>query len=199
MEADAKTFAGFAAPLAIVYMTYAAISADVVTGRKIEMKPIPQAQVSVAPALPSASGELRNPFVAAGHDGYAFENPGGKGGGDANEALRLDGTVLAGSLRFAIINGTRVMEGDFFRGLKLEKVEMSQVRLVGGKQEVVLPLGIAKSDAILPVETAALDRSAERGDDRKTKPASRPESEAGSLLRGGSANAASKAGAKERR
>ncbi|NJN40148.1 MAG: general secretion pathway protein GspB [Gammaproteobacteria bacterium] len=159
-------------------MTYSAVSADVVAGRKMEMKPIAQAQVNAAPALPSASGELRNPFVADGHDGYSFENPGGgKGDAEANEELRLDGTVLAGSLRFAIINGTRVMEGDFFRGLKLEKVEMSQVRLVGGKQETVLPLGIAKSDTIRPVETAALERKegGGRDDARKDKPSARPQ------------------------
>jgi hypothetical protein len=203
VDADAKTFVGFVGPLAIAYMTYSAISADVVAGRKLEMKPISQAQVSTAPALPSAAGELRNPFVADGHTGYSFENPlGGKGDAEDNAELRLDGTVLAGSLRFAIINGTRVMEGDFFRGLKLEKVEMSQIRLIGGKQEITLPLAIAKSDTIRPVETAAVDQAASRDRDdhrnAKSSAASRAAPASGSLLRGGSDDK-SRYGTKERR
>jgi hypothetical protein len=171
MDADAKTFVGFAAPLLIVYMTYASISAEVAGGRSTDLKPISQVQISVIPPLPSKEGEVRNPFVPDGHSDYAFVagGSGAKGDGEDNSELRLDGTVLAGNMRFAIINGVRVMEGDFFRGLKLEKVEVSQVRMTGGKQERILPLSIAKSDSIRPMEVAVSTHSR----DSKSKPDSK--------------------------
>jgi hypothetical protein len=41
-----------------------------------------------------------------------------------------------------------VIEGDYFRGLRLTSVGPTQVTLTGEGQEVVLPLEIAKSDTI---------------------------------------------------
>lgn len=158
MEADAKSFIGFVAPLAIAYMTWSSVTSEVAALTPPQLKVINVGQIPSAPKLPSAEKELRDPFTPEGAVSAALAaTAAGKKGGneEKDQPLRLDGTVIAGKLRFAVINGTRVIEGDFFRGLKLERVEASRVVLTGGKQETVLPLEIAKSDEIeLPAVSA---------------------------------------------
>jgi hypothetical protein len=151
VEADVKSFIGFVAPLAIAYMTWSSVTSEVAQLTPPQLKVVNVGQIPSAPKLPSAEQELRDPFTPEGavSAALAATAAGKKGGNDEkNQPLHLDGTVIAGKLRFAVINGTRVIEGDFFRGLKLEKVEASRVVLTGGKQETVLPLEIAKSDEI---------------------------------------------------
>jgi len=155
VDGDVKKFVGFVAPLAIVYMTYAAISAEVLGVSRAEIRSISTTTAPPMPKLPSAERELRNPFVPEGVVAQILAGAGA--GGEKEEELRLEGTVVAGNLRFAILNGTRVMEGDFFRGMKLAKVETSRVRLVGGKEETIVPLGVATSDMIKPVENRIAD------------------------------------------
>lgn len=157
MEADAKSFIGFVAPLAIAYMTWSSVTSEVAALAPPQLKAINVGQLATAPKLPSADQELRDPFTPAGAASIAIAAAAGKkdGNEEKDRPLHLDGTVIAGKLRFAVINGTRVVEGDFFRGLKLERVEASRVVLTGGKQETVLPLEIAKSDEIeLPAVSA---------------------------------------------
>lgn len=158
MEADAKSFIGFVAPLAIAYMTWSSVTSEVAQLAPPQLKAINVGQLGTAPKLPSADQELRDPFTPEGAASAAIAaSAAGKktGSEEKDQALHLDGTVIAGKLRFAVINGTRVIEGDFFRGLKLEKVEASRVVLTGGKQETVLPLEIAKSEEIeLPAVSA---------------------------------------------
>jgi hypothetical protein len=151
VEADVKTFVGFVAPLAIAYMTWSSVTSDVGTATPPQLKAINVGQLASAPKLPSTDQELRDPFTPEGAVSAALAaTAAGKKAGDAekDQPLHLDGTVIAGKLRFAVINGTRVIEGDFFRGLKLERVEPSRVVLTGGKHETILPLEIAKSDEI---------------------------------------------------
>ena len=157
MELDAKTVATFLAPLAIAYMTWSSVTSTVASTKDTGLKPINVGQLATAPKMPSAEAELRDPFIPEGalSAGLAPGSAAKTTEAKDNEPLHLDGTVLAGKLRFAVINGTRVMEGDFFRGLKLDKVEASRVVLSGGKQETILPLEIAKSDAIQPLTIAA--------------------------------------------
>lgn len=156
MEADVKSFIGFVAPLAIAYMTWSSVTSEVAALGPPALKAVNVGQLSSAPKLPSATQELRDPFTPEGAVSAALAAAGAKDGARAeHQPLRLDGTVIAGKLRFAVINGTRVIEGDFFRGLKLERVEATRVVLTGGKQETILPLEIAKSDEIeLPTATA---------------------------------------------
>lgn len=157
MEADVKSFIGFVAPLAIAYMTWSSVTSEVAQLTPPQLKVINVGQIATAPKLPSAEQELRDPFTPGGAMSAALAATAGKKSGseEKDQPLHLDGTVLAGKLRFAVINGTRVIEGDFFRGLKLERVEPSRVVLTGGKQETVLPLEIAKSDEIeLPAVSA---------------------------------------------
>lgn len=158
MEADVKSFIGFVAPLAIVYMTWSSVTSEVAQITPPPLKVINVGQIATAPKLPSAEQELRDPFTPDGavSAAVAATAAGKKSGNEEkDQPLHLDGTVIAGTLRFAVINGTRVTEGDFFRGLKLERVEASRVVLTGGKQETVLPLEIAKSDEIeLPAASA---------------------------------------------
>ena len=164
MEADVKSFIGFVAPLAIAYMTWSSVTSEVAQLAPPQLKVINVGQIATAPKLPSAEKELRDPFTPEGAVSAALAaTAGGKKSGneEKDQPLHLDGTVIAGKLRFAVINGTRVIEGDFFRGLKLERVEASRVVLTGGKQETVLPLEIAKSDEIeLPAVSAPVARTA---------------------------------------
>ena len=158
MEADVKSFIGFVAPLAIAYMTWSSVTSEVAVLAPPQLKAINVGQIATAPKLPSATQELRDPFTPEGAVSAALAAAAsGKKGADAqkDQPLHLDGTVIAGALRFAVINGTRVTEGDFFRGLKLERVEATRVVLTGGKQETILPLQVAKSDEIeLPAVSA---------------------------------------------
>lgn len=159
MDGDVKKFVGFVAPLAIVYFTYSAITAEVLGVSKTSIRPISSSAAPSMPQLPSAERDLRDPFVP---EGMVAEILAAASAGGKEKELRLEGTVVAGNLRFAILNGTRVMEGDFFRGMRLAKVETSQVRLVGGKEETIVPLGIATSDMIKPVESRIADTRSER-------------------------------------
>jgi hypothetical protein len=151
VEADVKSFIGFVAPLAIAYMTWSSVTSEIAPLAPPQLKVINVGQIATAPKLPSAEQELRDPFTPEGAVSAAMAaTAAGKKSAqeEKDQPLHLDGTVIAGKLRFAVINGTRVIEGDFFRGLKLEKVEANRVVLTGGKQETVLPLEIAKSDEI---------------------------------------------------
>ena len=160
MEADVKSFIGFVAPLAIVYMTWSSVTSDVAVLKGPDLKSVNVGQIASAPKLPSADAELRDPFTPEGAVSLALATAGAAkkdGAEQDNSPLHLDGTVIAGKLRFAVINGTRVMEGDFFRGQKLERVEATRIVLTGGKTETILPLEIAKSDAIQPIAVSVSD------------------------------------------
>jgi len=162
VEADVKSFVGFLAPLAIVYMTWSSVTGETASLRGPTLKPVNVGQFGSAPKLPSAQTELRDPFTPEGALSVALATAGSKdGAAKEDQPLRLDGTVIAGRLRFAIISGQRVMEGDYIRGLKLAKVETSRVVLTGGSKETVLPLQITKSDEIqVPAPATTLAESA---------------------------------------
>lgn len=179
MDADVKRFVGLLAPLAIAYMTYSAVTAEVFGVSRADIRPISSSPPPAMPKLPSTERELRDPFVPEGSVAQILAAA-ASGKAEKEEELRLEGTVVAGSLRFAIINGTRVMEGDFFRGMKLAKVETSQVRLVGGKQETIVPLGIAKSETIKPMESPATDPRTSRSSAPARAKAAAPAASTGS-------------------
>ena len=149
MEADARTLLTFVGPLAIMYMTYSSISGTAVAAKSANLKPVSIGQIGVGPKLPSADVELRNPFVPKSGSGGGEPLAEGAKESDpekSKEPLRLDGTAIVGAIRFAILNGVRVPEGDYFRGMRLTKVEATQVTLTGESEQVVLPLEISRSD-----------------------------------------------------
>jgi hypothetical protein len=158
VEADARTLLTLVGPLAIMYMTYSSVQGTAVTGTAPALKSIPLGPIAAPPKLPSSEQKLRNPFVPrqgshqARADDVETESP-----EKSDQPLQLNGTAMIGKTRFAIINGIRVIEGDYFRGLRLTAVGPTEVTLVGEGQEVVLPLEIAKSDRIRipsPLSTA---------------------------------------------
>lgn len=151
MEADARTLLTFVAPLAIVYMTYSSITGTAAPDQTGDLKAIAVGQIGGAPKLPSAGGSIRNPFVprsGAGGGDPAADATAAANPEKADQPLHLDGTVIAGKIRFAIINGKRITEGDYFRGMRLTKIDTTQVTLTGESEQVVLPLEIARSDGI---------------------------------------------------
>jgi len=151
MEADARTLLTLLAPIAIMYMTYSSVAATPAATGGSDLKSVSIGQIGIAPKLPSADGKHRNPFVPRSGSGGGEPIADAAAGANpekTDQPLHLDGTVIAGKIRFAIINGQRVTEGDYFRRMRLTKVETTQVTLTGDSEQVVLPLEIAKSDSI---------------------------------------------------
>ena len=152
MEADARTLIGLVGPLAVAYMTYSSVSATVAGPTTADVKSVSFSQLAPPPKLPSAEAKLRNPFVPARGTGAAAPLEDAEGSADPeknHDPLRLDGTAMIGKIRFAIINGVRVTEGDYFRGMRLTKVDATQITLTSGDgADQTVPLAIAKSDKI---------------------------------------------------
>src|SRR5262245_41710780 len=109
-----------------MYMTYSSISATAVAAKSPGPKSVSVGQIGAAPKLASAEAALRNPFVpkrgSGGGEALAERSDAAKAEKE-DQPLRLDGTAIVGHVRFAIINGVRVPEGDYFRGMRLNKVE----------------------------------------------------------------------------
>jgi hypothetical protein len=149
VEADARTLLTLVGPLAIMYMTYSSVQSTAVAGKAANLKSIPLGPITAPPKLPSSEAKLRNPFVPRHGAKPAHEDDAQNADPEkSDQPLHLNGTAMIGKTRFAIINGIRVVEGDYFRGLRLTAVGATEVTLVGEGQEVVLPLEIAKSDRI---------------------------------------------------
>lgn len=171
MEADARTLLTFLGPIAVAYMTYSSVTGVAPPSTANESKGVAFSQLVAAPKLPSAETRLRDPFVPAGGT-VSAEHVATEGKTDpdkSDEPLRLDGTAMMGRIRFAIINGIRVTEGDYFRGMRLTKVDATQVTLAAGDgPPEVLPLAIAKSDQIKIPEPAIGDT--DDSDPKRAKP-----------------------------
>ena len=160
MEADARTLLTLVGPLAIMYMTYSSVQSTAVAGNTANLKSIPLGPIAAPPKLPSSEAKLRNPFVPRQGSSHGRVEEDAKADPEkSDQPLHLDGTAMMGKTRFAIINGIRVIEGDYFRGLRLTAVAPTQVTLVGEGQEIVLPLEIAKSDRIRVPSPLSTDSS----------------------------------------
>ena len=167
MEADARTLIALVGPLAVAYMTYSSVSATAPGSTTTDAKGVSFSQLAPAPKLPSAEHKLRNPFVPARGTGAAAPLVDAEDSADPeknNDPLRLDGTAMIGKIRFAIINGMRVTEGDYFRGMRLTKVEATQITLTSGEgADQIVPLTIAKSDKIeIPARVIEHDSAPKR-------------------------------------
>jgi hypothetical protein len=146
-----------AAPLLLAYLTYTSVgsSAQLVTQ---------MTQVAPTSTHKKASGDevrpekRRNPFdqdfgndmtdLLAGPLSEGMKQ--GKASTEKEaEPLRLNGTVLMGSWKMAIINGRRLHEGDQYEEMRLAVIAQDKVIFIDRLgQNVSVQLDVAKSDEI---------------------------------------------------
>ncbi len=155
MELNSRQLMTLALPAIVTYLTWAAVQ-----GQSSLLQALAGTQKAVARHVveTTAGPELlpRDPFAPLAEDGTAIGTEGLLGTllagqqetvDEEEKPLRLDGTVILGSRRLAIINGTRVAQGGNYLGLELIEVEVDRVRLRGFDGNVIdLYLEIAKSD-----------------------------------------------------
>jgi len=73
---------------------------------------------------------------------------------EAELPLRLDGTVITSRWRFAILNGDRVVEGQVYNGLTVERIEAERIVLSSDGETIDVNLEIARAVAAEPVPAA---------------------------------------------
>jgi hypothetical protein len=152
-----------AAPLLLAYLTYSTVGAG--TGLIGQMAPVMPAPVHKKHEVESVLDDSkRNPFDQAATedvtDLLAARLPGlSVAGGDkkdeAEQELRLNGTVIMGKWRMAIINGKRLNEGDEYDGMRLAAIARDKVIFVDrAGRNVFVRLDVARSDEIEATEKA---------------------------------------------
>jgi hypothetical protein len=147
MEISSRQIVALGAPLIVTYLTWSAVSGEVAPAPAPKGTVISTASASKRPQIGALA---RNPFAPASQssDGDSLAALDGEASDteQANAPLKLDGTVVTGRWRMAIINGERVFEGQSFRGrLRLEKVTTNSVTLVSAIGEPIqLYLDIAR-------------------------------------------------------
>ncbi len=156
MELNSRQLMTLALPAIITYLTWAAVQ-----GQSSLLQALGGTQKAVArhvvEVTPGPEALSRDPFAPLADDGSAISTEGLLGTllagqqeqtSDEEKPLRLDGTVILGPHRLAIINGTRVAQGETYLGLELTEVGADRVRLKGFDGNVIdLYLEIAKSDS----------------------------------------------------
>ncbi len=184
MELNSRQLMTLALPAIVTYLTWAAVQ-----GQTSLMRALAGTQKAVARHVveTTVGPELlsRDPFAPLAEDGSAIDTEGLLGTllagqqesvDEEEKPLRLDGTVILGSRRLAIINGTRVAQGENYLGLELTEVEVDRVRLKGFDGNVIdLYLEIAKSgpkDAIpgsVPAKNPASGKGQESNETKKAE------------------------------
>jgi len=151
MEVSSRQIVALGAPLIVTYLTWSAVGGEVALPQPTKSAAIVTTFASKRPQI----GELaRNPFAPTSEnsEGDALEGINGESSDpqQARAPLKLDGTVVTGRWRMAIINGERVFEGQTYRGrLRLQKVTTNSVTLVSATGEAVqLQLDIAPPQAL---------------------------------------------------
>jgi hypothetical protein len=162
MELNARQLIALAGPLVIGYLTWSAVSGGVASRPLATPNATSVASVTKRPQI----GELtRDPFArdASSLLSALGAAAGGEEGEGDDTQLHLNGTVLAGRWRMAIINGTRVFEGQTFRGMQLTKVASDAVTLRGATgEDVRLALEIAPAAPLAKAPGAAAGPGAAR-------------------------------------
>ncbi len=156
MELDSRQMMTLALPAVITYLTWTAVQ-----GQNALLQALSGTQQAVAHHItavtPGPADLSRNPFAPTAEDGSSVGMEGLLGTllageqqateSEKDKPLKLDGTVLFGSYKVAIINGTRIEQGGTYLGLRMEKVGVDHVRLRGfDGSPIDLYLEIAKSD-----------------------------------------------------
>jgi hypothetical protein len=125
-----------AAPLLISYLTWSTVDGGAKVMRAAAAVKAATSKKRSEVALPSAT--TRNPFSPVGSGGFLAavlaEEREKAAATQAEEAaddilLKLNGTVITSKWRFAIINGDRVVEGQKYMGMTVEKIDPERVRL----------------------------------------------------------------------
>jgi hypothetical protein len=171
MELNSRQILLLAAPLVVTYLTWSTVE------RGADLVRAVAATQAIAPAKrarPAAGSEGRDPFhpVGAGSEGLLAALEGDAKGessqpqDEEEPPLTLNGTVISGRWRYAIINGVRVIEGQHYLGLRLDRIEADRVTLVASDgTPIELGLEIAKvqppakaepAPAVPPAVTGAL-------------------------------------------
>lgn len=162
MEINARQLITLAGPLIIGYLTWSAVSGGV-AGRPLGA---PGATGTVSLTKRPEIVELERDLFVRDASSLLDVLAGATGEeGEAEDAvLHLNGTVIAGRWRMAIINGSRVFEGQTFRGMQLTQVASDGVTLrmaTGADMRLALeiapaaPLAKAPGAAGLPPPGAA--------------------------------------------
>lgn len=169
MELSSRQIVALAAPLVVTYLTYATIE----RGSQM-LKTVNAVKAATAAhrttSGPAGAAATRDPFspapvgVEKSVSALAAALLGQADSEQAQEAvkkeaelpLRLDGTVITARWRFAILNGDRVVEGQVYNGLKVERIEAERIVLSGGGETIDVNLEIARavSPAPMPAATA---------------------------------------------
>jgi len=143
MDVNSRQVVALAAPLMVGYLTWSAVSGT----SSPPARPEPASSISTVglskrPVVPKLTRDVFSEDANAAFGGGAMAAPGQAG---ANNAVHLNGTVVAGKWRMAIIDGTRVFEGQTYRGLLVKTVARDSVTLVNGEGKIIrLSLDIAE-------------------------------------------------------
>ncbi len=160
MELSSRQLVVLAAPLVVVYLTYSTVQRGANLMRAVAATQAATAAKKAAPAVDRGEEEVRNPFSPVGKGAGVLNallgnvaaaeedlEPGTEETGEP--LLTLNGTVITSRWRFAIINGERVVEGQRFLGLKVDRIEPERVTLSNVEGETLeLALEIAKVEGL---------------------------------------------------
>jgi hypothetical protein len=152
MEVSSRQIIALAAPLVITYLTYSTVGGQLTTLRKLTANAAGSTSSLLRPEIAPLA---RNPFAPA-TDGPRIDPGLLAAAEDGEEApkLRLDGTVVAGRWRMAIINGQRVFEGQVVGMMRVQSVSTDAVTLLGpGGETVELTLDIAPAAPVAKAGT----------------------------------------------
>ncbi|RMD82106.1 MAG: hypothetical protein D6815_10025 [Candidatus Dadabacteria bacterium] len=182
MELNSRQLMTLALPLVVTYLTWTAVR-----GQQSLLQALMQTQRAVAhhvaEVTPTPETLARDPFAPLAEDGTEVGTEGLLGTllagqqeasqEESEKPLRLDGTVIIGRRRLAIINGTRVVEGDRYLGLELVRVDADRVVLEGfDGHQLELYLEVASPETALPKAVprgpaSAVGKAQPRADSRK--------------------------------
>jgi hypothetical protein len=164
-----------AAPLLLAYLTYSTVGAGTQLVNQFAQT-APSAVHKKAEADAAHSDTKRNPFDQAATSEMtellAARLPGLAVAGDAKkeevqQELRLNGTVIMGGWRMAIINGQRLHEGDEYDGMRLAAIARDKVIFVDrAGRNVFVRLDVAKSDEVEVARTAKQEQGSHRAENR---------------------------------
>ncbi len=152
MELNSRQLLLLAAPLTVTYLTWSTVQRGADLVRAVAAT---QTATTAKRVTPTGDGKVRDPFTpvgaGAGLLGAILEDGAKAKTSEKEESpkpmLTLHGTVITGRWRFAIINGERVVEGQRYLGLKVERIEADRVTLVASDgTPLELGLEVAKAE-----------------------------------------------------
>lgn len=154
MEISSRQIVALSAPVIVMYLTWSVVSGTPARTAQLDAAAsVSTAAAAKRPVVEKLSRDLFAEGAVSAAGSAAAAAPGRAG---ENHPLQLNGTVVAGKWRMAIIDGSRVFEGQRFRGFEVRSITRDGVTLVGPDAQVVrLSLDIAQ-----PPPLAALAKTA---------------------------------------